>query len=763
MGQRTGGRSGTRAGIARRRLLAGVAAATTLAGLRPRVAAGSTPDGAAPPAPEILRLDGPGTTLLLLRHARGLPEIAWWGSRLPDALDGAWLRDVRAAGRPNNRLDRQVPEATLMPTVGLDVQTTPALVAHRGGLDWTAAFDVREVRRDGSACVVVAQDPVARLSLELHLDLGDDDVLTSRSVLVNEGDSGLVVDRIASGVFLLPAAVADLRALEGRWAREFQETSVPLAREALTIETRGNRTQTHFPGLLAGLPGSGEETGTVFGVQLGWSGGHRLTAERVTDGRVLVTVGELFHPGEVILGAGERLETATAHAAASAEGWSGLSRRFHAHARQKVLRWPGGTMRPRPVTFNTWEGNGFKLDEARLMQQAEAAARLGAERFVLDDGWFRGRRSDRAGLGDWTPDPAIFPNGLAPLARRVNELGMEFGLWVEPEMVNPDSDLLRAHPDWALGVRGRDPVTSRRQLVLDLTRPEVTEYLFEAIDRQLREAPIAYLKWDMNRDLTDAGDAAGRPAYRRQALAVYALMDRLRAAHPALEIESCASGGGRSDLGILGRALRVWPSDCTDALERLDIQRGFLRFLPPEIMGAHVSASPNHQTGRRHSLGFRAAVALFGHMGVELDPLSLPPDQAAELAEWIALHKRLRPLLHGGLHHAGPELDGRRVQGVVAPDGGEAVYLVAQRTSPSAAIPAPLTLPGLDDAQLYRLTLPGPQAVRGYAPSDAQRRLTGEGLVSSGALLRQTGILLPEQRPETALLLHAEAVSSNAR
>ncbi|WP_448205925.1 alpha-galactosidase [Azospirillum sp. sgz302134] len=750
-----------RTGIARRHLLAGAAAATTLASLPATSAAAPRAGGAGERAAEPIRLDGPGVTLLLLRHARGLPEIAWWGGRLPDGLDAAELRDVRAAGRANNRLDATVPEATLMPTVGLALDTAPALIAHRAGLDWTADFDVQEVRRSAGSCVIVARDPVARLALELHLDLGDDDVLTARSVLVNEGAPGLIVERLASGVFLLPAAVEEVRVLEGRWAREFQERTVPLAREALTIETRGNRAHSHFPGLLAGLPGCGEESGTAYGVQLGWSGGQCLTAGRTGDGRMLVTVGELFQLGEVILGAGERLETATAYGTVSAEGFSGLSRCFHAHVRRRVLRWPGGVMRPRPVTLNSWEANGFDLTEDRLIAQAEAAARLGIERFVLDDGWFRGRRNDRAGLGDWTPDPAIFPNGLEPLARRVNELGMEFGLWVEPEMVNPDSDLFRAHPDWALGLPGRPAVTGRNQFVLDLTRPEVADHLFDALDGLLRAVPIACLKWDMNRSLTDAGDSAGRPADRRQTLATYALMDRLRAAHPVLEIESCASGGGRADLGVLRRAVRIWPSDATDALERLEIQRGFLRFLPPEVMGAHVSGSPNQQTGRRLSLGFRACVALFGHFGVELDPLSLPPGQAKDLAAWIALHKRLRPLLHGGRHHALAEADGRRLHGVVAMDGSEALFLVAQLRSAAAPIPPPLTLPGLDDARRYRLTLPGPQAVPGFAPSEAQRRLAGEGVVASGALLRQVGLLLPEQAPESALLLHAEAVGES--
>ncbi len=750
--------------IARRPLLAGTAASTARAVLRPAQAdtPSATPLHGAPQSREtdMIRLDGPGATLLLLRHPRGLPEIAYWGTRLPDGLSVAGMRGVRAPGRANNALDVVVPEATLMPTVGPASLSAPALAAHRAGLDWTAAFDVQEVRRAAGSCLIIGRDPVARIAIELHLELGEDDVLSARSALTNEGEAGLAVERLASGVFLMPAEVEEVRVFEGRWGREFQERGAPLTGGALTVETRGNRSHSHFPGLLAGLPGYGEDTGTAFGFQLGWSGGQRLTAERVSDGRVLVTLGEALHPGEVILAAGERLETPTAYATLSPEGLAGVSRRFHAHARRRVLRWPGGAMRPRPVTLNTWEGSGFELREDSLLEQAEAAARLGIERFVLDDGWFRGRRSDRAGLGDWTPAPEIFPRGLAPLARRVNELGMEFGLWFEPEMVNPDSDLYRAHPDWVLGVRGRPLLTGRNQLVLDLTRPEVAEHLFGALDARMREAPIAYVKWDMNRNLTDAGDAAGRPAYRRQVLAFYALLDRLREAHPALEIESCASGGGRADLGVMRRALRVCPSDSTDALERLEIQRGLLRFLPPEVMGAHVSTSPNKETGRAHSLGFRACVAMFGHFGVEMDPRSLAPAEAAELAAWIALHKRMRPLLHGGgLQHSSPERRGRRLHGVVAADGGEGLYLVAQAGSPPGPAPAPIALPGLDPARLYRVTLPRPQAVPGHAPSPEQRRLSGEGVIASGALLGRAGLFLPEQKPETALLLHVQAIA----
>jgi alpha-galactosidase len=273
------------------------------------------------------------------------------------------------------------------------------------------------------------------------------------------------------------------------------------------------------------------------------------------------------------------------------------------------------------------------------------------------------------------------------------------------------------------------------------------------LDRLLRSHAITSLKWDMNRDLVDAGDAAGHPAWHRQAEAHWALLDRLRGAHPDVEIESCAAGGGRADWGVLQRTHRVWVSDGTDALERVTMQRGFGLWFPPEVMGAHVSAVPNHQTGRRHTLAFRAIVALLGHLGLELDPLALDAGERAELAAWIALHKRLRPLLHGGRPYRLPESGGRIGHGVVAADRRQAVFAIAQATRLGSRQPPPLHLPGLDPTARYRVRLPPPQRPSFHKPTEAQRALTGDGIVAAGAVLEQIGLGLPEQPPESALLL----------
>ena len=702
----------------------------------------------------LLRLDGAGTTLLLLQRGAAMPEIVHWGARLADGGDAACCATLRDRARPHNWMDDDIPAGTLWPTLGAGLFQAPALAAHRDGRDWSSELSVADVTASPGALQIAARDDVARLSLTVHLALAGD-VLTMRSVLRNDGDTPLAVDFLAAGVFVLPPWASELVVYGGRWGHEFTERRIELPSGAHVVENRRGRTShDRFPLLIGATAGVGEEQGTAWSVHLGWSGNHRSVAERLPDGSLLLVTGELLEPGEAMLPAGGELASPTAHAGWSDAGLGGLARANHDHVRKKVVAWPGGAMRPRPVTLNTWEATYFAHDEARLMRQADAAAALGIERFVLDDGWMKGRRDDRAGLGDWLVDAQKYPRGLGPLARHVAALGMQFGLWVEPEMANPDSDALRADPDGVLRVTGRPLRTSRHQVVLDLTRELVWTRVHAALGRLLRDLPIAYLKWDMNRELTAAGGAGGKPAARAQTLAVYALMDRLRADHPDLEIESCASGGGRADLGVLTRTHRVWTSDCTDALDRLAIQHGLSRLLPPELMGAHVSAVPNHQTGRRHTLAFRAAVALFGHFGVELDPLALTTDEAAELRGWIGLHRRLRPLLHDGVHVGADPLDGRHVRGVVAHGGGHAVWLVAQTASPVQAIPPPLRLPGLADAP-YRLTAPKPQTLVAHRPSATHRALFADGVTLPGGLLATAGFVPPPLVAESALILEA--------
>ena len=382
------------------------------------------------------------------------------------------------------------------------------------------------------------------------------------------------------------------------------------------------------------------------------------------------------------------------------------------------------------------------------------------ERFVLDDGWFKGRDHDRAGLGDWIPDPKKYPQGLGPLIDYVKNLGLEFGLWVEPEMVNPDSDLYRTHPDWVLHIKDRPRVTGRNQLVLDLTHEAVFEYLFNAIDTLLQNHPIDYLKWDMNRDLVTPGSSRnqGAAVYRRQTQALYALIDRFRQVHPNVEIESCASGAGRADFGVLRYAQRIWTSDNNDALERQSIQRGFLRFFPPEIMGAHIGPSPAHVGYRRHTLAFRAATALFGHLGLELDVRTLATEELDELKLWIDTYKRHRDLLHNGRTHLFSIRHdaGRMGHGVVAVDKSEGLFAVVQQTANRLRLSPPVRLPGLDPEIVYRLALAGPLPPHVKFTTEGLQALAAGTLNVPGAVLANVGVQIPILPPETVLLLYLQ-------
>jgi alpha-galactosidase len=390
--------------------------------------------------------------------------------------------------------------------------------------------------------------------------------------------------------------------------------------------------------------------------------------------------------------------------------------------------------------LNTWEAVYFEHDLDRLKELADAGAEVGVERFVLDDGWFRHRRSDHAGLGDWYVDEQVWPDGLGPLIEHVTGLGMDFGLWVEPEMVNQDSDLARAHPDWILGTGGRIPPASRRQQVLDLTNPAAYDYILERLDALLTEYPIAFLKWDHNRDLSEAGSGpAGTPAVHRQTLAAYELMAELRRRHPGLEIESCSSGGARVDLGVLRYTDRVWASDCIDALERQQIQRWTAALLPPELIGSHVGAPWSHTTGRWHDLSFRAGTALFGHFGVEWDISRATAEERAGLASWIALYKELRPLLHTGAVVRADEPDPALwVHGVVSADRDRAVFAVVAMTTALTSPPGRVRLPGLEPGRRYRV------AVHGRDDDD---------VVLTGRALAAAGLRVAAQHPEHLLLL----------
>lgn len=699
------------------------------------------------------RLDSADVTLILAVRG-GVPHIAYWGPRLSDATDGAMLDLLGARGEaPASPASDIVPALTPMP--GQGYVGRPGIAAHREGRDWATWATVERIDTRDRTITIHSVDASGGLTIDHHFMLGEAGVLVASTTVTNTGDTDLQLDHLAAPVLPVPAQAKRILGFEGRWSGEFQlgETRRTLG-TWLRENRRGRTSHDAFPGLILAAEHTDEAAGLAYGFHLGWSGNHRIAVETLADPRALVSMEALLLPGEVRLPPGARYQSPPLHASVTTHGLSALSAMFHRHVRARPeharLR-----AKPRPVHYNCWEAIYFDHDPKTLMALAERAAAVGAERFVLDDGWFLGRRDDTAGLGDWQVDPAVYPEGLAPLIDRVRALGMEFGLWVEPEMVNPDSALFRAHPDWVLATPPAPPVPYRNQLVLDFGRAEVRDHLFGCIDALLRDHAIGYLKWDMNSDLPQPGGADGRAGANAHVLGVYAVLDRLRACHPHVEIESCASGGGRADYGILARTDRIWTSDSNDALDRLAIQRGFSHVFPAEVMGAHVGPEICHITGRRLSMELRVQTAMFGHMGVELDLRGVDDAQFATLAAGIAAHKAHRALLHSGHLVRLDASEGITAFGIVADDGREALFSYTCVREQRGYHPEPWRLAGLRPDTAYRLSLAWPAAL---PPRAALAATLADAPVVTGEALMTVGLQPPRLHPQSGFVLHLTAM-----
>ncbi|MFJ2298556.1 alpha-galactosidase [Oerskovia paurometabola] len=716
-----------------------------------------------------------GGVMLALDLADGaLPSIVHWGAD-PGPLDEEAFDALRqTAVLPVGASEVDVPvRIAILPEHARGWMGTPGVSGSRAGAAWSplwrttsALLDGREllaptaprlVEQGSGALVVNAVDDAAELRLTLTVELSVAGVARLRAEVENTGDSPYQLDQVLLSMPTPPVA-SEILDLAGRWGGERapQRSTVTVG----THRREGRRGRTGLDAatvLSVGTPGFGFGHGEVWGVHTGWSGNHVHQVERVLSGEQLIGGGELLLPGEVRLARGERYTSPWVYGIYGA-GLDDAARRTHRYLRAR----PQHPTSPRPVTLNVWEAVYFDHDVDTLRDLADRAAELGVERFVLDDGWFGGRRNDRAGLGDWFVSPDVWPEGLHPLVDHVRGLGLQFGLWFEPEMINVDSELARAHPEWIMATGGRLPVESRHQQVLDLGIPECYAHVRDAMCAILDEYDIAYIKWDHNRDLVDAGSGPdGRPGVHEQTLAFYRLVDELRSRYPGLEIESCSSGGGRVDLGVLERTDRVWASDDNDPLERQQINRWTGQLVPPEMIGAHVASGASHTTGRVQSLSFRAITALFGHLGVEWDLRAASAAESAELAGWIAFYKEHRALLHGGevvrLDHPDTSLT---LHGVVAPDGAEAVYSYVSLTRAAVASPGRVRLPGLERGGTYRVE---PVLVGGLPDgADPAPWWAGGAVTLSGAVLATVGVVMPALRPEQAVLIRARRVADAA-
>ncbi|QDE35939.1 alpha-galactosidase [Microbacterium foliorum] len=727
----------------------------------------------------VIHLTARDVSLVLAAFTDELPVILHWGARI-SATDDDLLTFALAGRRPGLSDISDIPyRPSLLPEHSRGWFGRPGVSAHRAGRGWAPSFVLAKIDVDGSpvsapvtqagatSIRLDARDDEAQIDLRLEIDLTTAGLLRLRGCIRNGAASGAEVDLLEVEDLMVavpvPTKATEILDFSGRWAHERIPQRHRVARGAHTRPSRRGRTGLDATTvMLAGTPGFSSESGEVWMFHVGFSGDHEHALER-GDGSLAFRGGELLLPGEIRLAPGAEYVGPWVYGSYG-EGWDDASARFHAFLRG-ISR---SAKRNRPVTLNVWEAVHFDQDAASLIDLAERGAALGVERFVLDDGWFRGRSDDRAGLGDWSPDPVAWPEGLQPLADRVRDLGMEFGLWVEPEMINEDSALARAHPDWILRARAEVPARYRFQQVLDLTQPGAFGHILESLDALIRDIGVSYLKWDHNRDLVSAGHpATGAPAVHAQTLALYRLLDELRTRHPDLEIESCASGGGRVDLGILERSDRIHPSDSHDPVDRFEILRNTGLLVPPEMMGSHVASPISSATGRTSDLHFRCAVAFLGHFGIEWDIRELSDAEQTQLSRWIARFRRHRPLIQTGRTVGSGEDDpsAPSMRGIIAPDGSEALYTVVT-PSKTADTLAPLRFLGLDAERRYRLTASVPETLGPpWQVPDWLRAPDldddGPAPVLSGALLSTAGLEFPTFHPERAVVVHLRAEASS--
>lgn len=697
----------------------------------------------------VVHLRRGGTSVVVLADGGRLPRIIHWGEDLGE-LDAAALADLARAALPLIG-DSAVTYPQPVPVVAQLTEgwmSRPGVVGSSEGTRWAPLFREAVYSVEGGALRCEAVDSEYSLGLAIELEVLPSGLVRERATLTNRSSEAYRLDALEVAL-PVPAHADEVLDFTGRWALERVPQRHPFAVGSWIRESRGGKPGLENPLLiLAGESGFGFRGGAVWGVHLAWSGNQVLAAERTPADSRRLSGAELILPSEIVLGEAESYTTPWLYGSWG-DGLDALAARFHAQRRAEH------PLPPRPVVLNTWEAVYFQHDMATLAALAERGAQIGAERFVVDDGWFTGRRDDTSSLGDWTIDSTVWPQGLAPLADRVRELGMDFGLWFEPEMINLDSDLAREHPEWIFDAGHGPGLPSRYQHVLDLTHEDAFRLVYDRVSQLVRDLGIAYIKWDHNRYLLDAGHSpSGRAAVHRQVEQVYRFMRELRAEHPGLEIESCASGGGRIDLGIMEFADRVWPSDCNDPHERLEIQRWTGLLLPPEVQGTHIGAEESHTTHRSHPLDYRAEKALWGHLGVEVNLLEADDATRASLAAWVAFHKRFRGLLHSGATvHADLPERALRLEGVVAADAAEALFAFSVVERPATWPPGRVRLPGLDARRSYAVEVVHPEGLvpGGLPPWAAQ------GVVLTGGALAAVGIEAPSLDPDRSVLLHVTA------
>ena len=686
------------------------------------------------------RIDDGRQTLVLAARNDRLPEVVYWGTALPltenlDTLHAAHVIDVTGGMLDEN------PDLSICPEATRSFPGQPGLIVRDSdGTLLLPKFCFESVTQNGTL-ELTYKDAANGLTLSVSFASDPEThVITCQTTL--DASRPVHLHWLAAPVLPGPQQSDEMIDVSGRWCGEFQLSRTAWAPGMRYRENRTGRTgHEHFPGLIVPCRGATNTEGEAYAFHYGWSGGHKMIAEELQDGRRQIQWG---HAARMETEAATQFKTAPLYISYSNTGLNGCAVAFQRHLRDRIVTWPKPDA-PRPVHYNCWEAVYFDHKLPVLQDIADRAAKLGAERFVLDDGWFGNRDDDTRSLSDWTVDPRKYPDGLHPLIEHVHSLGMTFGIWFEPEMINEDSDIHRAHPDWVLG--SEDQTLGRQQKALNMALPAVRDYLYDRMSAILRDHQIDYIKWDHNRVLPmpDASQTRGS----------YALIDHLRADFPHVEIESCASGGGRIDFGILQRTQRVWLSDSNDALERLRIQHDAALFLPLSVTGSHVGPRHCHTSGRHLDISFRAWVAAQRHMGFEMDPRELDETETAVLTEVTSWWKHNRNWMQKAdilrLDSADPAVIAEQQ---LSREKDRFVVFAGKAATSSQIAPRPLRLTGLDPAAMYRIDLINRNTL--HRLSRGTTALKSGALEVSGAYLMRHGVTLPWSFPDRMWVLEGQ-------
>jgi alpha-galactosidase len=684
------------------------------------------------------------TSSLLLEVIDGALVIQHWGAPVHGDLAA-----VQTAIRPsiaNSSWDQpQFPG--IMRESSRGFLGRPTLSGHRNGKAWSTKFEVTDFHHQKNRVGVTFRDLHAEIEVVISFDLNTNGVLFQRATVKNLADTDYCINEFIHWL-PLPKEATQTLDFAGRWSNERNPQRKEIATGTWVRESREGRSGHNFSiADIALTAHTSFQSGSAWATSIAWSGNSQYLVEKLFDGSQSIGAGELLMPGELILSSGQSYEAPTLISVFSAEGLDGVSAAYHSYLRARDVH----PKRERPLTLNMWEALYFDHDEEKIKALVDVAAEVGIERVVLDDGWFHSRRNDRAGLGDWVIDPAVWPNGLSPIIKYINDKGIEFGLWFEGEMVNPDSDLYRAHPEWILHEADRVPPLWRHQLVLDIGHEGAFNHVLEQTSAVLAAHNIAYIKWDHNRVLVDAGHL-GSAGVHRQTQAIYRLFAELKKRHPGLEIESCASGGARIDLGVIDLVDRFWTSDNNDALERQTIQRWTAQVISPELLGTHIGPTHGHQTGRTLELSMRATTALFGHAGIEWDITEATTEERKHLSTWAQYYKNNRGLLHSGkmvrVDYPEPHA---YLHGVIAHDASRAIFAYVQLTPTVAIHPSQLKFPGLDQTASYVIKAVFPAGKPRFmliTPPDWMA-----GITMSGSALSAIGVTAPILAPANAFLI----------